>query len=209
MQPFTIPAEPFRKLACCGDGYVDCGNDTTLDLTDAIAIESWFWLSDNTGKQIILSKWLWGYSYEMVVTHGGQIRMDVYPNMYTHTTPIITTKKWFHVFGKYNRENIQIFINGVLRAVSEPYSEKAHSTNLNVEIGGRSYPNYENPIKGYMATIRLYGQDFTIDEIHDLALGRKQPTDFDCRLWHDYRLGHANDLSGNNNHGIVHNFMFV
>lgn len=66
----------------------------------------------------------------------------------------------------------------------------------------------DTAVKMYDAA--FYGVVLTQPQIQDLMYGRILPTQFDCRLWHDYRLGHARDLSGNGNHGILNgNVRFV
>ena len=199
---------------CQGVGYIDCGNDASLNSTDTVAIESWFWLSDVSGYKIILSKWgSSSRSYQMIVCHN-KICMHACgeSGYYTHVSSdqTLPVKEWIHAFGKYNGDYIEMYVNGVPDGTPVELNEKIHIVPTNVEIGGRTFAGREDPMNGFIATVRLYaGEDFMVDEIHDLALGRKMPTDFNCVLWHDYRLGHANDLTRNNNHGVIHNFIIA
>lgn len=63
---------------------------------------------------------------------------------------------------------------------------------------------------GDMYDAVLIGANLSNSQVQDIMYGRRLPTEFDCRLWHDYRLGHTIDLSGNGNHGtIVGNVRFV
>jgi hypothetical protein len=40
-----------------GEGYVDCGNDATLDITEALTVEAWVTPASAGQPQVILSKW--------------------------------------------------------------------------------------------------------------------------------------------------------
>ncbi len=55
----------------------------------------------------------------------------------------------------------------------------------------------------------IISQVLTQSQIQDLHYGRNLPTQFDCRLWSDFRLGHTLDLSGKINNGLTTSTRFV
>lgn len=99
-----------------------------------------------------------------------------------------------------------IDINGNIRATwSTAYTLNFQTVLTDIYIGGSTL-NF----KGTIYYVAYFNGKITTDNISDIGLGRILPTQFDCRLWHDYRLGHARDLSGNNNHGTLNgNVRFV
>lgn len=62
---------------------------------------------------------------------------------------------------------------------------------------------------GIIYEVMLINGQLDNNQFFDLYSGRHLPTEYDCRLWHDYRLGHSRDLSGNNNDGTVNNALFI
>jgi len=66
--------------------------------------------------------------------------------------------------------------------------------------------NSANLVFGWASEYTIYEAIFiaealTQSEIRGIMEGRRLPTEFDCRLWLDFRQGHTRDLSGNGNHG--------
>lgn len=74
-------------------------------------------------------------------------------------------------------------------------------------IGNDPTPDW---LLGNLYEIAIFAVELSQKNINLLMNGRILPTQFDCRLWHDYRLGHARDLSGNGNHEVINgNVRFV
>lgn len=82
--------------------------------------------------------------------------------------------------------------------------------NLNVSTltisGGNTFDHLLGQIYEYITIAQVLTQS----QISNLYYGRILPTQFDCKIWQDYRLGHARDLSNNGNNGtLAGNVRFV
>lgn len=103
----------------------------------------------------------------------------------------------------YDGNAVKVYIDGVLKTTVVK-AGLVFDVPVNVSSG--------NTGQGYQIQydMMIFGQVLTEAQQQDLMYGRILPTQFDCRLWHDYRLGHARDLSGNGNHGTLNgNVRFV
>jgi len=115
----------------------------------------------------------------------------------------------------YDNTNVNnnpiIYKDGILLVTNEtstPNLTASNDAGNDLIIGNRIAQ--DRAFKGIFYDYIYFAEILTQSEIQDVIYGRILPTQFDCRLWHDYRLGHARDLSGNNNHGtITGNVRFV
>ncbi len=63
-------------------------------------------------------------------------------------------------------------------------------------------------LPGEIYEVSIISQALDQGQLQNLMEGRFIPTQFSCKLWHDYRLGHSYDISGNTNNGINTNINF-
>ena len=98
------------------DDFVDCGNDESLDITEAITIEAWFYQKSQAEHKGIVSKWgsisdsrSW-YFLTILDSGNSYIRMKVQDASnveYTAQDPSpISLNTWYHVVGVYNGSDI-------------------------------------------------------------------------------------------------------
>jgi|GEM_PF-3663435 len=100
------------------DDYVDCGNDTSLDITDEITIEAWVkfdFVNSTINTPIVVNRA--GYEVFLFLQGGeGTFQFTIWGNpsgQYnapTTITPTIDT--WYHVVGTFDGTNLKIYING-------------------------------------------------------------------------------------------------
>lgn len=127
----------------------------------------------------------------------------------------IVFRQYNHVAITYDNTNVVnsavMYVNGISKAVTENVTPNGVA---NLDVGQDIFIGNSSSITrtfdGLIIDIIYINGLLTQPQIQDIMYGRILPTEFDCRLWHDYRLGHAFDLSGNNNNGIlVGNVRFV
>lgn len=66
-----------------------------------------------------------------------------------------------------------------------------------------TFPNSSKPFSGNLYDVMLIATNVKDSQAKDIRYGRIPPTNFDCRLWQNYRLGHSLDLSNYKNNGII------
>jgi hypothetical protein len=60
---------------------------------------------------------------------------------------------------------------------------------------------------GNIYDIVFIGTNLNNSQVNNIREGRMLPSQFDCRLWNDYRLGHSFDLSEYGNNGVLNGFV--
>ncbi len=164
------------------DDMIDCGKDTSLDVTNNITIEAWvkpdtltFWSEivskrvDNTTNYDLRFGGLGPAPYDRVQFYWG---CDPNWQVYS-TTNTFATGKWYHVAVTREGTNLPvIYVNGELEAGSCTYGNclTALSANTNnVIIGGRyAKGNIVDEWDGEIDEVAIWNRTLNATEIKDL-----------------------------------------
>jgi hypothetical protein len=160
-------AGPRNDLDFDGDNdYVDCGNNSSLNVTDAITIESWIYYRGGESYPRIIEKYpapsihihtsndLLGWHGEV----GGVDRDFRFPNS------TIPRNKWTHIAVTYDGSYIRSYINGDLR-YSEPQTGALTTTTAPLLIGNNSAT--DRTFDGEISELRIWNDARTPTEIRD------------------------------------------
>ena len=154
------------------DGYLDFngsnqysthGNDSSLDLTSAITLSSWF-NADSTGG---FACWMGkgqNLTY-MIFFNGNKIRMRIGGNIAANaidSASDYTTGTWANVVGTYDGSNMKIYINGSLDQ-TKARSGTIPTNNVNLGIGYDG--NGALAFNGKIAISSIYNRALTASEI--------------------------------------------
>jgi len=148
--------------------YVDCGNDTSLDITDAITVSAWYYSYNRDNWETILCK-------------GANYPNDIYNLGYESTTNTVTfilnfvsagrqsinyiknlEDGFHHVAGTYDGTTMRLYIDGV-EVNFDNYTDTIKTDNNPLQIGMRSSSYI--PAKGLIDEVRIYNTALTADEI--------------------------------------------
>ncbi len=148
--------------------YVDCGNDESLDITDAITIELWHMPPVTPEFTHMVSKW---QAYALRITSNNQIYMAIWDDGTEYKTTfssggIFQAGVWTHVVGTYNGEVVKAYINGV-----DLEKDNSHvgniDTNSNILNIGR-YQGRSAYVNGTIDEVRIYNRALSAEEIWQL-----------------------------------------
>ena len=127
--------------------YVDCGNDASLDITDAITISAWVkspnWRPTAVYRAIANKDTYGLYIGNTVNKILFQVKLLTDVQVYTG---ILDTATWYHITGTYDKnggsDNLKMYVNGSL-VESKTYTGSISSTVLKFDIGkyGNDYFN--------------------------------------------------------------------
>ena len=137
--------------------YIDCGNNTSLDITDAITIEAWVKLPDGaTGDRFIISK---KDHYSIWVRYGTFIQFRT-RDSYDELTYFINIAdgKWHHITTTFDNSldnnNKKIYLDGTLR--SQKSITNTISATITDLIIGKITPTGGNYFFGTIDEVRVY-----------------------------------------------------
>jgi len=159
------------------DDYIDCGTDSSLDITDAITVSAWAYTDTDTHGRIISrhgnsSNFGWvlirdkdsdSFAWDISTNgndwnNGGSTGVDTFE---------INT--WYHVAATYDGTNMRVYIDGVEEtsgafpaALSGPINVSSH----NCEIGSDGFSSIH--FSGQIDDVRIYNRALSSDEIADL-----------------------------------------
>ena len=186
------------------DDYVDCGDSTCFDITDAITIEAWV-----NGTQLqslpegyggIVGKGddyniRYGKGFDHFYGRfiiGGEAK---YPNIMLN--PVEGT--WYHLVVTYDKNggpnNFKSYVNGI-NTYSYTYTGNIGTNNEHLKIG-YSYKYFN----GLIDSVKIYNKALASDEIYE----HYSNTSAYCGGWNlnEGRDGTTADLSGNGNNGVL------
>jgi len=157
--------------------YVNCGNDESLNITDAITVEAWVKpeVSDSTFRPVVSkyqssenqrSWWLGHYSgnWRFYISNDGSNTKFVQTSLSLNT--------WQHIVALFNPSSESgndtfIYLNNVLKdSINTSYSS-LYSNDVNVYIGEYNIGNGYN-FNGTIDEVRIYNRGLTTEEISDL-----------------------------------------
>ena len=141
--------------------YIDCGSDTSLNITDAITIEAWVKGDGWKGTQTIAGRSPIVYDLLMI---------DNTPYFYSNGDLLtkravgssISSLQWHHITGVYDGTNTIIYVNGVRGTdASEPLAPPSSVENFYIGSRGGS-TRYFN---GTIDEVRIYNRALSTEEI--------------------------------------------
>ena len=153
------------------DDYVDVGNDSSLDITEAITLNAWVKPNLLSGDQTIVDKYFWG-TYGLLMGYGVDDGIITYrmnigaSDEIVNSLLAVNVGQWSMITATYNGSNMSIFINGVLS--NSTSVSGVIGTNTNVVYIGRhnddSWPFYFN---GSIDDVKIYNYALTEDEVRE------------------------------------------
>ncbi|MFA7171216.1 MAG: LamG domain-containing protein [Candidatus Paceibacterota bacterium] len=185
------------------DDYVNCGNDESLDITDAITVSVWVKRNEE----------VFG-SYDGIVARSGRqyalkgvlgtkkvsffVRDDATYSASSQTSDL-EPNAWYHVVGVYedSTDIFNIYVNGILD-VEDTTGRSMHSSPSEFLYIGRELGDYS--FNGSIDDVRIYNRALSEDEIRQLY-NQKKPV---LEMNFDEGSGTvAHDESFNNNDGTL------
>ncbi|OIN96631.1 hypothetical protein AUJ66_05670 [Candidatus Desantisbacteria bacterium CG1_02_38_46] len=149
-------------------GYVDCGNNSSLDMTtNDFTVEVWV-KSNGYVISSIISKGSWfdqgSAGYDISFAYNPK---NIYFNIYNGSTyyPLMTSLgevfPWSHIVGVRRGGRVEVWVNGVKES-SVDYPTSSISNSENLYIGQKMGGGYFN---GLIDEVKIYNRALTADEI--------------------------------------------
>ena len=172
--PKWVPGKLGGALEFNGDDYLDCGNNPSLEIRDAITIAFWFKVDafQNTWEAFI-SKGDSAYRASRGGGSGNGTHMGISgttasPSYFNGPT-IVTGGDWHHYAGTYDGTEARIYIDGVVDVIYPSTGQIAIETDP-LWIANNSQ-NTNRQLHGLMDDVRLYSRALRDVEILGIMAG--------------------------------------
>ena len=155
------------------EDYVDCGNDDSLDITDAITIEAWVKFSNTETHRLIATRYGILYNgWSFAIQTDEKVRFVVLKDsshyISTRSDLAYSVNDWHYVVGVYDESYVYIYVDGVSAVIPIAYTD-GMTVSGNVLIG-RSSRVTSYPFTGLIDEVRIYNSAATITQIQSQYL---------------------------------------
>ena len=152
------------------DDYVDCGKDASLDLTEAITIESLVYFTDLSGTQNIVSNnRSTAYGFRFIWDGLDEFRYETHQSGAIQVTKggfIPVTGSWYHLAVTRSGTDGLIYLNGEdITSVYGNHIDPTLSTR-SLKIGTYSY-SPSQCFKGSISLVRIYNKALTAQQVKE------------------------------------------
>ena len=153
------------------DDYVDCGNDSSLDITKQITVAAWVKMNDagNSQFQPYITKG--DYTYGLKHHSRNVIEFDIYDDGFWQVAhfPVDSSFNdvWHHVAGTYDGNKLKLYVDGKLE-VTTAYAGSIASGTYNLNIGSNSEARGRF-YNGAIDDLRVYNYALSEKEIEKLC----------------------------------------
>ena len=154
------------------DAYVNCGNDASLNITNAITLEilvKYKGIPNDTSQQDWMALFMKGsfsstpYGFMQNVATDSKT-LNFYINGKTAASydfSDIQNNKWYHIICTYNRSKAEIYINGI-KEISADKTGFINTNATTLKIGNEGNQYYLN---GFVGKASIYNRILLPDEI--------------------------------------------
>jgi hypothetical protein len=152
--------------------YVDCGNDVSLDITDAVTLTAWVDTNDcNNGEHNpYVTKGDTSYAIKHYLNNS--IQFFIYDGTWYQVDYLIDDSfndDWHHVAGTYDGMQLKLYVDGILSGVTNHIGSIATNT-YNVNIGRNSEAT-DRFYDGLIDDVRIYDKALSQAEIVSIMDG--------------------------------------
>jgi len=217
-------SSPYNFIDLDGSNeYIDCGDGTSLDITDAITLSCWI-NADSIDQ------------YALLAGRDDSTNRNYYLELYTDekiywtcqglsdvtvvSSTTISANEWYHIAGAYDGSNLKIYINGILDN-SDASTGSIDNDDVSFTIGARE-AGMDRFLNGKIGQVAVWSKALSATEVSAIyTLGRHgnlldSYSDNLVGYWamssldastglSDVGNGTIYDRSGNSNHGTATN----
>jgi len=153
--------------------YVDCGNDVSLDITDAVTLAAWVDTNDSGGGAFGPYVAKGDHCYGLQHSAGNGIEFFIWDSTTWYAAFYAVDEsfnnEWHHVVGTYDGMQLKTYVDGILCAVTDHIGSMGSDT-YTVNIG-RSSEYTDRFYEGLIDDVRIYDKALSQAEIVSIMDG--------------------------------------
>jgi hypothetical protein len=175
---FTSGYSPYAlDFDAASSDYIDCGTDSSLDITGNITFSGWINRDDNINSGVIISKWASGSDTAYILrinSSGGAASNSQIQMLIRNTSGVLVTatenvgevciNKWVSVVGTYDGSNIRIYYNGFELGSGTSQTGNIQTSTAPLRIGSRG----TEYIDSQMSNVSIWNAALTPAQVTEL-----------------------------------------
>ena len=204
---FQSEASPLNEYMIYLDGngdYINVVHSNPLSPSEAITLETWLFLQDNTNEFIMGKENSSEGNYRLWINGDHKFQFQLNTIHSVTSNAVAEINQWVHIAAAFDGETMSLFVNGVLDSEQTfaPFTILPNSDNLRI---GRSYQyQYFN---GMMDEIRVWNIARNQSEVQSVMYQSLLGTEPELILYFPFLNSIGNiitDASTNGNNGILY-----
>ncbi len=162
------------------DDYVNVGNGSSLNITNAVTLEAWVKTQSlGSTQDIIFSKYSFsakkGIDLLVLPTGAFQINIGNGTVIAAVSSGVKSVNTWYHVAGVFDGSNIFLYVNNVLEGSGVLTGPILNDITRNTYIG--RYNGVSNSFNGFIDEVKIYNRALSAEEIFaDYSINTPVPT---------------------------------
>ncbi|MCH7724630.1 MAG: T9SS type A sorting domain-containing protein [Bacteroidetes bacterium] len=194
------------------DDFIDCGNSSSVNITEFITLEAWIKSDKFEATQSIIKKNGSGSGYELSLSSNGNVffRLNGSNSWRANSTSLYPHdgNTWMHIAATYDGTELTIYINGVAEGTDPTALDSIKTNSNNLVIGTNAADSTSGLFDGAIDEVRIWNVARSADDIR--ATMCKKLTGSETGLVGYWRFDNVSgtnvsDLTSNNNDGTLHN----
>ncbi len=149
------------------DDFVDCGNDSSFNLTTEMTLSAWVKPAVTPSDDFVIAKRQTSDSYQMAFNSVGKASASIWIgstryNVFSTTT--ISANNWFNIVVTFNGSNLKIYVNSVLEgntSVSGTIKQTTDVVTLASGLNSNAYNFNGNIDEAAIFNLELSASDVT------------------------------------------------
>ncbi len=153
------------------DDYVDCGNDVSLNIQNAITIEAWVKMIDCSANTFIISKWNnveEDNVFYLFCEAAETLRFKVYNESNNSAYVVSNTlnkNQWYYVVGIYDGSYVKLYVNGILQGSPSPLTGEIRKSTEELYIGYKTDWVSGRYFNGLIDEVRIYNRALSASDV--------------------------------------------
>ena len=158
------------------DDYVDLGNDSSLNITEAVTLSAWVKGTSFTTWDAIVGKWQNDHDGYALYTGSSATHALVQVGVGAQKWQLegsitINDGNWHHIIGTYDGITLKLYVDSVLDDSNTDYSGSIDTNAEPVRIGARNVGN--DKFTGTIDEVAIYNRSLSADEISQIYYATK------------------------------------
>jgi len=156
------------------DDYINCGNDSSLDITDAITVSAWMLTTVSSDHQRIVAKQFEtdngtaNSCFQLAISNSDKFRWAVGGVFDINSSDSIVPNTWNYMVGTYDKTTAKLYVNGQL-VQSTSATAVIRTSSQDLTIGTTKFnSSIEHETHGSIANVAIYSDAKTQSQIQDI-----------------------------------------